>query len=412
MRALPLTVIVTLIAVPATGWAQVGRVTLGEPLPELAAAEWANNTGTPALERLRDRIIVLFFFRTDDTSVDYFEELNKLHRGFQQRGVEIIGLTPQTRQQAENIVKGKEVSFVVGYGVDTENRYDVSGTPKVYLLDIHGRLVNRFHPGDALQDKITAQIRQTPPAGADPVTLKRRFGEAKDAFRNENYGRAYTLAKDVQKVAGGDGSIGSAVEELIKQIEEAARKWLDEARQAAQAKDFERAARILAALRVRFANEQIGADAATEIGRLMGDRDAKPILRAALENAEGELINDEAAGFESAGRYLEAVARYRDVTEKYENNDAARAAGKAIERINSDPTIQRQIRDLWAEQQASRWLDIADRFAKIEMYGKAREYYERILSEYPSAGVASQARQRLTALPKESPATPEKSRGK
>jgi len=381
---------------PAAGPA---KAVLGERLPELVAADWGNTETRPTLDRLRERIVVLFFFRTDDTSVDAFPILSQVHKNFSQRGVVVIGLTPQSKEAAENIIKGKELRFIVGYGVATEERYQVSAFPKVYLLDTAGRLVDRFHPGDGLEEKISAQIRRTPPAGSDVATLKSRYEQARGAYTKGEYGRAYALAQDVKKVADENSNIGRAVAELLKQIEEAARKWLDEAREAAGANEHDKACRILAELSVCFAGTQVAADADTEIGRLMGMRELKPKLRKALDNAKGQFLNDQAAAHEAGNRFLEALQLYREVTEEYPETDAAKAAEQAIERINSDDRIQQKITALWAEEEADRWLDIAERFAKVEMYDKAREFYQRILDTHPKAAAATRAKERLAKLP-------------
>jgi peroxiredoxin len=379
------------------------KVALNERLPELEAADWANYDGRPTLEKLKDRIVVLFFFRTDDTSAESIPTLNEVYKTFHQLGVVVIGLTPQKRDVAESVVRGKQIKFIVGYGARTDQRYEVSSFPKVYLLDTAGRLVNRFHPGEELEDKIRAQMLKTPPAGADPQTLRRRYEQAIAAQKANELGRAYTLARGVTKLAGKESDIGKKATELVKQTEEGARKWLEEAKTAAKADDHDKACRLLAELSVRFAGEQIGADADTEIGRLMGNRELKPKIRKAMDNAKGQLLNDQAADHEASARYLEALKLYREVTEDYASTEASEAAEKAIERINGDPKAQETIRSLWADEEAERWLDIADRFAKVGMYDKAREFYQRIADTHPTARAAPRAKERMAKLPEEKP---------
>ncbi|GEM_PF-949885 len=382
------------------------KVAIGQPVPELSADGWVNFNGTPSLDHFRDRIVVLFFFRTDDNSADSIPTVGEAHKNLSQLGVVIIGLTPEKKEAVDRIVKAKNIKFPVGYGVSTEERYQVASFPKVYLLDTAGILVNRFHPDDELEERIRAQMRVTPPVGTDPQTLKSRFEQARTAYKNREYGRAYTLAVAVSKLTEKDSSLGKSVSELLKQIEEGARKWLEEAKAAARSGDYDKACRIVAEISVRFAGSEVGSEADGERGRLMGDGKVKPKLLTALENAKGQLVNEQAAEQEAAGRYLEAIRLYRTVSEQHPQTEAASAADKAIERINADPKAQEAIRSLRADEEADRWLDIANRFASVEMYDKAREFYQRIIDTHPEARCAARARQQLAQLPAE-PTGPE-----
>jgi len=148
----------------------------------------------------------------------------------------------------------------------------------------------------------------------------------------------------------------------------------------------------------------IASEAQTEISRLLGDREVKPKMRKALDNAKGLVLNDTAAEHEAAKRFQDAVAVYRETTEKYPETEAAAAAEKAIDRISKDPEVRKAIAELRASEEAERWLDIAERFARVEMYGKAREYYEQLLAKYPDSPAAAKAKERLKTLPAEEPA--------
>jgi peroxiredoxin len=137
-------------------------VALGVRAPVRSADGGTIIEGTPRLDRLRDRIVVLLFFRTDDSSADSIAKVNEIHKKFQPLGVVVVGMTPQKKEAAEDVVKGKEIKFVVGYGVDTEDRYEVSSFPKVYLLDTAGRLATRFHPDDDLEAHSSADAQDAP----------------------------------------------------------------------------------------------------------------------------------------------------------------------------------------------------------------------------------------------------------
>jgi len=401
MRSLLRTFATGLVAFSAVAALAQDQAKIGETAPDIEATSFDNYEGKPSLDKFKDQIVVLFFFRTSDsTSMDEAVPiLNKVHDAFNKSGVVIIGLTDEKKTKAESIIKGKEIKFIIGYESKSGEKYNVPAPPRIYLIDTSRKLVNHFHPLEDLEQKIRDQIRKTPPAGSDPATLKKRLRQAQTAFRNEEYGKAYTLAQDVKKLADEESDIGKSVKELIDNIEEGAKNWLEEAKQAAKAEDYAKACRILAELSVRFAGHDIGGEADTEIGRLMGNRDLKPRIRTAVDNAKGQLLNDQAADHEASKRYLEAINLYREVTEEYADTDAGKAAEEAIERIKEDAIAQQTIKKLRAEEEADRWLDIADRYAKVEMVDKAREYYQRVIEAHPATDAAKTARTRVETLP-------------
>ncbi len=381
--------------------AEVKEARLNEKAPEIKAASWMNAEGEVTLEKFRERIVLLFFFRSNDSaSVEAFAVLNRIHKAEGGRVI-IIGLTTEKREKAEGVLKGKEVPWIVGFETKSEETYKVPAPPQIYLIDTAGVLRGRYHPADALEDKVALQKERTPPQGSDAATLKKVLDEAKALERKKQVGRAYRLARQVSKDAEKDSPLAKEAEEVVKRLEEAARKLLEEAREAGKAKDYEKACRILGELSVNFAGTPLQGDIETEIGRLMGDREVKPRMRRALDNANGQIVLDQAAEHESYRRYLLALRLYREVMEKYPGSDAAKAAEQAVDRITNDPQAKEIIRNLRGDAEAERWLEIAERFAKVEMFGKAREYYERIIAQHPNTRAASKARERLPKLPEE-----------
>jgi tetratricopeptide (TPR) repeat protein len=385
------------------------KAIIGERAPELYAGAWLNADGTPTLDRFKGRILVLFFFRTDDGSIDSLGALNDLHKKLSANGVVVIGLTAQKKDVVEGAIKGKEVKFSVGYEVQTDTRYQVSSYPLVYLIDTTGVLVDRFHPDDGLEAKVRAQIAKTPPAGADASALKKRLDQAKAAAKGKELGKANTLVKDVIALAEASSAVGKAAVEVQKQIQESAKKWLDEAKTAAKSDDAQKldtACHILAELSVRFAGASVATDADNEIGRLMGDSKIKPKLRQEIDEAKARVLMDQASDHESAKRYPEALNVYRDVTEQFPETDARKTAEAAVERITADPEAKKVIAKRRADEEADRWLDLGERFAKVEMYDRARDYYDRVVQSYPDSRAATRAKDLLKKLPENPPEEP------
>lgn len=380
---------------------------LHQPAPELfddEDTEFANTEGKVTLKEYRGRIVLLLFFRTDDpVSVEAVKELNRIQQELTDKRVVVIGITNEKKEEAGEFIEGQQVRFTVGFGINLTDRYPLSAPPMIYMIDTEGIIRDRFHPSDRLEEKLQKQMRRTPPIGADIESIRARHRRAVLAHSQKNYGKAYMLAKDVERMTDTDSEHGRDIREFIEKIQEDARAQLEAARNLARQEKFEAAAEILANLSIRFAETELAEDADNEIARLMGRREAKPIMREALKQAQGAKLNDLAAEQEAGSRFMDAIELYRECIEEFESTDAAKNAEKAIERIGNDPAAQEQITERRAEEQADRWLDIGDRYAKVRLYAKAREYYERVQREYPDTLAGSKVTQRLAKLPKEEP---------
>lgn len=373
---------------------------VGSAAPDINTPNYFGTEDHLSLTKFKGKIIVLLFWRsTDSASTDALTALNKIHKTYGRRGVVVLALSPEDKEQVETTAKGKNVEYSYGYGGDVDKLYEVRSFPQAFLIDTRGIVVWRGHPQDDLEERLKQQIQKTPPAGSDPEALKQRYTLAQKAYGNGEITKAYTIAKDVSAVAGKEG-IGDKANTLLENIDKAAKKWLEEARDAVKAEKYDEGCRKLAELSVRFAGTELGKQADDEIGRLQGDAKTKGPMRKALENARGQFKNDQAADAEGTKQYGEALAIYREVTEKYADTDAGKAAKEAVERIHGDPTVQAQIKTLRAGEEADRWLDLGDRFAKVEMYDLARDRYEQIVKAHPQTEAAKKAKQKLEKLPK------------
>ena len=398
-------VMLVMLAITAQAQRYEPRAIIGEPAPDLRYREdnrtQENDEGESLLEKhLRKSIVVLFFYRPKEVaSTEAFPVMKKLWEDYHEKGVVIIGMSPNKKEDVESIMREHEVPFDTFYGGGAHFIYGVPSFPHVYLIDTSGILVSRFSPLDNLEERVATQLRKTPPAGADREAQAERLAKARTAQAGKDYGRAYAYAKDVQYLAGKDSPLGTEAGDLIKELEKVGKEWLEEAREKARAEDYKEACRILAELSVRFAGTDLGSDADRENSRLIGDQEMKPIVRKAIDNAKGWVQNDLAADHEAGKRYMEAIRVYRDVLDKYPDTEAATAAEKGIDRITNDPQAKETIAAQRTEDQADRWLDIGDRFVRAEMFEKARAYYELLCNTYPDSRAAAKAKERLEKLP-------------
>ncbi|MBU0637396.1 MAG: peroxiredoxin family protein [Planctomycetes bacterium] len=391
----------TVLCVAAMGTTALAQ-RVGQTAPEIEALNQLNATDSVSLAKYKGKIVVLFFWRTTDgESVDALSGLNEIHDKLGQRGVVIIAHSAEAKEKVESVVSGKSVKFIVIYGNDMHTRYKVTSFPRVFLIDTHGTIVWRGHPADELEERVKEQMRKTPPAGTDEETLRGQARAAKADYDAGEYGKAYTQAKGVSNVVDANSDLGKAVKKLLDDIEAGARKWLEEAKQAARGGRYEEACRKLAQISVRFAGSSLGNDADDECARLRADNKSKAVVIKAISNAKGELRNEEIARLMETKQYLKALAACREVVDEYSGTAAAEVAQAEIERINNDPAIQASLATARAEEQASRWLELGDRFARVEMYDLARTQYEKVVKGHPKSRAAAKATDRMKGLPRQ-----------
>jgi hypothetical protein len=379
---------------------------VGERAPdlELRGGEGEQSSSVPLLERYKNRIIVLVFWRSIDAgSVELFPMLNALHENYLKRGVVLIGLTDEKKEKADATYKGKEGKFTHYTGINPEDPYRFPAPAYAYIIDIHGNIAYaRFHAGSGLEERIKEVMAKGPPVGADEQSVKLRVTKLAQLLNKGDLGRAYTIFRDLKAVVEEkEGPLAEQLQQLDEQFKQGAQAWLKRARDQVTVRDYKPACRALAELDVRFVDSDIQEEVDREIGRLQGDNNTKEMIRQALDNAEGELRNDDAAALEESRLYLDALEVYREVTEEYEGTEAAKVARSAIERLNSDPAVQQDIQKLKAAEQAERGYDLGDRFARVDLFDLARQQFEKVVREHPDTLAAKKARDRLDNLEEE-----------
>jgi len=418
-----LTTLAALLAPAATALAQK-TATIGREIPD-DRIEIITREGEKEryyFREFRGGIAVFYFWRPmNQQSVQVLKEIDALRQKFGDRGVRFISVTPTKKEQFEEWEKNNEVPKFQHYvfGNILHHVLGAYSEPYVVLVDPRGILTWRGVPDRRLEQRLADLIEYTRPPIGDKTWLSRRYREAERFHDRGEYGRAYTLARDLYEMLGPDHADGARAKALMDRCEAGAQKQLEEALQAERNKEYEKAARLVAEISVRFQDpdeerqdergrgggsgregqkESIKRKAELEIGRMNSDRDLKKLIRDARNNAEAELLNDRALYLEQDDYYVEAKHIYEKVIADYKDTDAAREARERLKRIEQDKRIQEKIAERRARDQAIRWLDLGDRFAALKLYDEARDYYERLLREHPNTLAATRARERLQEL--------------
>lgn len=426
---------ILLIAAPASAQ----RIaTIGKEIPDVkwprtgGERDGRNEEGDFWLFRsLRGSVAVFYYWRSSNLhSVEVLTEIKDLHQQFRNRGVRFVSITVDEEDQAERILTEKEAEFFRHYFFKSPGAYYHLGAlsdPYVALVDPRGVLAWRGVPDNRLEQRLADLVERTKPPLGDQRWLDQRYRKAERFLNQGDYGRAYTVARDLFRMTDDSHAEHSKSEALMPRCVEAAERGLTEVIQAEREGDLKKAARIVAQIAVRFhdpdeaegedrnrpgqgqgqgpgqrnrQNESINRRAELEIGRMNGNRELKALIREARNNAEGELQIDYAKDYEEDDFYLEAKRIYEEVVEDFKDTDAAKEAKQRLRRIEQDEKIREKIAQRRARDQAVRWLDIGERFAALKMYDEARERFERVIAEHPDTVAAERAKVLLADLPK------------
>lgn len=382
---------------------------VGDPAPDIEFKEGDQNRGESRfiVKDYRGRIVLMFFFRsTDPVSLDAMGIISSIMSNYSGRGVFVHAITPEKREQAEGPMKAKgfePTSF--GWGPAFQEIYNITSYPYVIIVDPQGIIAWKGHPFNDLEGVLNEQIRRTPPLGAAEEALQRMLKRAQEFHDQGEYGKAMTIAQSVMRVTDKAGNMHEQANSLREKLIEAAKKWLEEAREAKRSGDNKKACRIVAEVSVRFeteakegAEKELAAEAATEVGRLRSENATKEMMDKELDNSRGELKNAEAFDMEELQDYPAAIRIYRQVMDKYKNTEAARSAKAAIDRLTGDPKIKAFIDTRRKAQQAERWYDIGERYLRAKMDEQAKETFEMIIREHPRTAAAARAKEALKKL--------------
>ncbi len=387
----------------ALGQAVIGKI--GKRAPEFKFEEERTREIKFELDDLRGRIVIFYCWRASSAeSIELFAKMRSINDGYRSKGVRIVFVTPEPRETMEKTLNDNSIDFStfnIYYGGLFQMVYGAMSHPEVVLVDPFGYLVWRGHPLDELERRLDDIIALTPPHSGNAELLTKRLRDAERLSSQGDYGRAYTLAKSVFELTDEGESENGSADALMKQIVEAARSRITEATAAERAGDYKKAAQLLADLSVRMPQTDISTDVDNEIGRMRGDRNTKVEVRNAIFNAEGEMLMDDAAELESFRFYERAQEIYEKLIEdeKYEDTDVLAKAEAALERLQNDAKVQQRLAERRQEEQLIRWLELGDRFAKLDLADSAREHYERVVKQDAKSRWGQRAAERLAKLP-------------
>jgi thiol-disulfide isomerase/thioredoxin len=116
----------------------------GRPLPPLEAAGWLNTDGAVTADDLRGKVVLVDFWLTScGPCVAAMPDLASLENRYRDRGLVVVGLTPETESEVDldRFMKAvPDIDWPIGYGAISDfNHMGIFATPTYVVYDRNGR---------------------------------------------------------------------------------------------------------------------------------------------------------------------------------------------------------------------------------------------------------------------------------
>jgi len=140
---------------------------IGSIPPDFAATAWLNTLAPPTLQSLRGRVVLIDFWSSACGScVRTIAELNRLHDSYADQGLQVVGLTTQSRRGIERFLTRTPMRFAVGTGSSTRSAWNVPSVSYTFLIGRDGRLLWRGVPDLGLSARVDAALAAPAPGQA------------------------------------------------------------------------------------------------------------------------------------------------------------------------------------------------------------------------------------------------------
>jgi len=136
---------------------------VGKSLPPVSAEGWLNTNAPPTASDLQGHVVLVDFWATDcPTCVSDMPELARFHKRFRGHGLKLVGLTPETGDDAARVrqfVEKEKIDWPIGYGAGFAfEMMSIELTPTYVLYDRTGRSVWGGHSLDGLDETVVAEL--------------------------------------------------------------------------------------------------------------------------------------------------------------------------------------------------------------------------------------------------------------
>ena len=328
---LAVTFSLTMTALPAQdGWKDLK----GDWVPELKVRGWLNTPDekAPTTTSMKGKVWLLMFFMT--TSSDCMErvvELSKLHEKHFDSGFRALVISNEPlRELRATLVQKNKVSCWIGSDFTNETfkgflEKDAFAIPKLFLMDVEGRVIANQVPSDKLLKKLLSRVFDVA-LGKD---LEPELDTVSTAYELGAYGGAFTAA--ARFLEDKDEAIAKDAKFVREKVTAYAtfRKRAMEEDLGVLPPDQQFGKLLL--LRAEFLGLEIEKWAEEQLKPLRQDKKIKSEKNAwsKLESA----LERELKKFDSSYQRKQAVKLYRSIFKKYSKTVAGRIAEARLDKM-------------------------------------------------------------------------------
>lgn len=221
---------------------------------------------------------------------------------------------------------------------------------------------------------------------------------AKKAVEQEEYGVALEELGKIAALEAG-GTLVEGAEALVDKLMGLGYEMLAKAEKHGEAGEFGHMHALLEVLNEEFRDVRDLYRGAKRIERAHSSNpESKKAAKALKLEPEARAELEKAEGYVDRENYAGALLTLRRILEKYEGTPAASESARLLERLESDPKIQKAIAEQEEKTNCNQWLRAGREFERQSDREKARAEYRRIVERYPDSEFAKEARERLEAI--------------
>ncbi|MFC1806480.1 sialate O-acetylesterase [Planctomycetota bacterium] len=169
---------------------------------------------------------------------------------------------------------------------------------------------------------------------------------------------------------------------------------LADAEKLVEEKQYLEAVTALRRLTVSRRGSDTGRLAAERLKALLDD----PAISRLVIDTEADAFEARCVAAEKKKDYALAIKLYERYVKQFPEASRFAAVRAHVELLKSDKAIQAGIKSAQAEAECSRWMVMADNYARNGLNDKARQYLRKIVAKYGDTRWGARARSRLAAL--------------
>lgn len=395
--------------------ASVARADLDEGTyaPDIEAKDWLNTEGGQPLSlgELRGMVVVLYFWVSwhggGENLMPMINQVENHPNLGRRQGVFILGVTEADRSRVEDMIEEERIFFPIAMESKAHEEYDIHSFPRAVVIDPNGKVAYTGWPGkeggEEFVRKILDVIADTPPTRTHPreaAECRRYLDRAREAIREDDYKAAYRAARNAHERALTGDSLKTHCQDMLDLVEAIGRDKLACGMQLVDNKEYEAGVTALRDV-TRLFRGMKSSKTATKRLKSLEERypEVKRVLDTLKRDAEarGLLVAARDALWERS--FGPAYEMLETILKDYEDTAVAPDARTILARMDKNQTIMGCVRDHKAARDCTNWIGQARSFKRVGNFAKAREFFRKVIEQYPDTVFAEEAYRELADLP-------------